>query len=37
MSEIAAIIFSIFCTPVGWVGMLCFGYMVKMIRNKESE
>jgi hypothetical protein len=35
MSYIAAILIAVFCTPLGWIGMICFGLMVNMMRNKD--
>jgi hypothetical protein len=34
MKELAAVLITIFCTPLGWVGMIAFGLMVSMMRKK---
>jgi hypothetical protein len=35
MKELAAVLIMVFCTPVGWIGMLTFGYMIKLIRGNK--
>ena len=33
MEALATIIGLIFLTPFGWIGMICFGIMIDMIRD----
>lgn len=35
MDEFFAFLVLVFCTPLGWIGMLVFGYMIYLIRGKR--
>lgn len=36
LAAIAIALVSIFCTPFGWIGIICFGFAINMIIGKNK-